>query len=305
VLACGDCHTDEMTRRSETLGLLLGFIGMVCFAGTLPAMRVAVPHLDPWFLTNARAVIAAIGGGALLLYFRRRVPPRQKWFGLAVASLCLVYGFPLASALAMQTVPVAHGGVVLGVLPLFTTLAATLVACERPSLAFWLVALAGAAVVVAFALRHGGGGALVGGDALLGVSIVAAAFGYTYAGKLSFDMPGWEVIAWALMISLPLALVATIWSWPQHPAAVPAAAWVALIYTAMISQLIGFFFWNTGLAMGGIARVGQIQLLQPFVIVLLATLVNGETIDAETLVFAVLVVATVMLGRRLRVKRKP
>lgn len=291
-----------MSRRHEQLGLLLGFIGMVCFAGTLPATRVAIPYLDAWFLTVARAAFAGAAAVAMLWWTGRRWPARRHWAEIALASACLVYGFPLFTALAVATVPVAHGGVVLGILPTVTACAATLVAGERPSLGFWLAGAAGGAIVVAFALRHGSGGLAIG-DIWLAVAILSAGFGYTYAGKLSSAMPGWEVIAWALVISLPVAVPLTVWLWPDRAAAVPLAAWGGLAYVSLVSQLIGFFFWNAGLALGGIARVGQLQLLQPFAIVLMAAGVNGEPVEAETLAFALAVVVAVMVGRRMGVAR--
>jgi drug/metabolite transporter (DMT)-like permease len=293
-----------VSRRRESLGLLLGFIGMVCFAGTLPATRVAIPYLDAWFLTFGRAAFAGLLAVAMLVVARRRVPPRRYWAELTIAAVLLIYGFPLFTALAMMSVPVAHGGVVLGVLPLVTTLAATLVAGERPSLGFWLAGAAGGAIVVGFALRHGAGSLALGDLWLLG-AILSAAFGYTYAGKLSGIMPGWEVNAWQLALSLPVALPAMLWLWPADAAAVPWPAWTALGYVAVMVQLVGFFFWNAGLAMGGIARVGQLQLLQPFAILLMAARVNGEPLTAETLGFAAAVVATVMVGRRMRIARSP
>jgi drug/metabolite transporter (DMT)-like permease len=291
-----------MAFRRDNLGLPLGLIGMVCFAGTLPAMGIAVPYLDPWFLTVARAGFAGLIALGLLLLGRRAWPPRRHWMELALASLCLVYGFPLFTALAITSVPVAHGGVVLGILPMVTAIAATLVVGERPSLGFWLAAAVGGGIVVAFALRHGAGGVAIGDVWLLG-AILSAGFGYTYAGKLSSDMPAWEVNAWQLLLSLPVALPAMLWLWPANAATVPWPAWAALAYVAVMVQLVGFFFWNAGLAMGGIARVGQVQLLQPFAILLMAAGINGEPIQAETFAFAAAVVATVMIGRRMRVAR--
>jgi drug/metabolite transporter (DMT)-like permease len=289
-----------MSPRRESLGLLIGFIGIVCFAGTLPAARIAMPYLDPWFFTVARAGFAGLIAVGLLLALRRRLPARAYWGELALASLLLVYGFPLFTALAMTSVPVSHGGVVMGILPLFTTLAATLVAGERPSLGFWLAGLAGGTIVIGFALRQGAGG-LVIGDAWLFGAILSSSFGYTYAGKLSRDLPAWEVNAWQLVLSLPIALPALLWLWPADAASAPWPAWAAVAYVTVMVQLVGFFFWNAGLAMGGIARVGQVQLLQPFVILLMAAAVNGEPIEMETLAFAAAVVATVIVGRRMRV----
>ena len=282
--------------------MLVGLVGVVCFAGTLPAMRLAVPHLDPWFLTAARATIAGLIAVAMLVAMKRRPPPREQWTEFAIASACLVFGFPLFSAIAMVTVPASNGGVILGILPLATAAAAALVARERPSRGFWIAAAVGTAIVIAFALRQGGG-AVSAGDLLLLLAVVSAGLGYTYGGKLSTSYAGWEVIAWQLVLSLPIAIPMTILLWPANASAVPVPAWGALVYVALFSQLIGFFFWNAGLALGGIARVGQMQLLQPFVIVLMAALVNAEPIQTETLGFAAAVIITVAIGRRMRIRQ--
>lgn len=291
-----------MTFSRETLGMLLGFVGMLLFAGTLPASRVAVMSVDPLFITSARAALPGFLSLMLVIALRRRIPPREQWAAIIIAALCLVFGFPLFSAIAMTTVPAAHGGVVLGILPVATALAATILAGERPSRGFWIAALAGSGIVVAFALREGSG-SLVSGDLWLLASVVVAAIGYTYSGKLATRMPGWEVIAWALIVSLPFAAAGVAASPPAQPSEVPLEAWVSVLYVALFAQFIGFFFWNAGLAMGGIARVGQIQLLQPFAIVLIAALVANEPLQIETLLFAAAVVGTVLVGRRMRVRR--
>jgi drug/metabolite transporter (DMT)-like permease len=292
-----------MSVRNENFGLLLGFAGMLLFAGTLPAARLAVAAIDPWFFTMGRAALAGIVALAILKAAGRPLVPRAHLNELAVAAAGLVFGFPLFSALAMVTVPAAHGGVVMGVLPLATAAAGALLAQERPSLGFWITGLAGACLVIAFAWRNGGPGSLVGGDLLLVAAIVVCAIGYALSGRMALAMPGWEVICRALVLSLPVSLVGSLLSWPADPAAVPPRAWAAFLYVALVAQLIGFFVWNAGLALGGIARVGQMQLLQPFVVVGLAAIVNGEPVDLETLLFAAAVVATVMVGRRMRVRR--
>jgi drug/metabolite transporter (DMT)-like permease len=292
-----------MPHRREHLGLLLGFIGIVMFGGTLPAARLAVMSLDPVFLTAARAAIAGLAALIVLLVLRRRLPPRADWTALAIGGAGVIIGFPLLSTLAMAVVPAAHGGVILGLLPLATAAAAALFAGERPSLGFWLASLAGTGLVVAFALKRSGGGALAMGDLLLIGSVITAAVGYVYSGRLAIGMPGWEVISWEVVMCLPLALVGVLATWPADVAAVPGAAWVALAYVGLFSQFIGFFLWNAGLAIGGIARVSQIQLLQPFVIAALAVPVNGETLDLETLFFLVAVAGMVTIGQRMRVAR--
>jgi drug/metabolite transporter (DMT)-like permease len=290
-----------MLISREKLGFVLGFIGVAIFAGSLPATRLAVAHLDAWFVTAARAAIAGLCALALLAVLRRPLPPKDAYPRLALIILGVVFGFPFFTALAMQNVPAAHGGVVLGVLPLATAAAAVVIAGERPGLGFWIAAVIGAFVVAAFALRHGGGWSLSEGDAQLVLAIISAGIAYTASGALARTMPGWEVISWALVASLPFSLAASIALFPANAAAVPADAWLGLLYSALMAQWMGFFFWNAGLAMGGISRVSQVQLIQPFVTVGLAAIVNRETIDLQTILFALAVVIIVAIGTRMRV----
>jgi len=292
-----------MMSPRDKLGLMLGVIGVTIFAGSLPATRIAVATLDPWFLTAARAAIAGIASVIVLVVLRRPLPPRDTWLPLVVIAFAIVLGFPIFSAIAMVTVPAAHGAVVIGILPLATSAAAVLLAGERPSTGFWMAGAAGTAIVVLFAFRHGAGGAMAVGDLVLLAAIGSAAVGYTLSGRLTRTMPGWEVISWACAISLPVAAVATWALWPANIAAVPNEAWWSLAFVGLFSQFIAFFAWNAGLAMGGIARVGQVQLLQPFISVALASVVNNEAIEAETILFAAAVVATVMIGRRMPIQR--
>lgn len=293
-----------MTPPRQTFGLGLGFLGMLLFAGTLPAMKLAIPPLDPWFLTIGRAALAGLFALAILMVLRRPLPPRETWWPLTVASLCLVIGFPAFSALAMATVPAAHGGVVFGILPLATATAAATFAGERPSLGFWIAGLVGAALVVGFVLYHGQAGGLAAGDLLLFGAVASAAIGYTFSGRLSRTMPGWETICWALVLLLPFSFAATWLTLPPDLGAIPARAWGGFLYNALASQFLGFFAWNAAMAIAGIARVGQLQLLQPFTIIALAAVLNNEAIDGETLVFALAVVAVVMIGQRMQVRRR-
>jgi drug/metabolite transporter (DMT)-like permease len=184
-----------MTNSREKLGLLLGFIGMCLFAGTLPATRLAVSGLDPLFLTAARAALAGSAGLIVLLITRRRLPPRSAWLEMFGAALCTVVGFPLFAALAMMTVPAAHGGVVLGILPLATAAAAAIFAHERPSRGFWLASAAGAIIVLTFVFRRNGGEKITIGDLFLLGTVASGALGYTFSGRLAARMPGWEVIS--------------------------------------------------------------------------------------------------------------
>lgn len=283
------------------LGLALGFLGVVLFGGTLPATRLAVTVIDPLALTAARATIAGFAGAAVLLALRRRVPPRALWGELLLAALCTIIGFPMFTALAMASVPAAHGGVVLGIVPLATAAAAALVAHERPSIGFWLASLAGAAIVVAFVLSRPEARSLALGDLYLFGTVVSGAFGYAFSGRLSRSMPGWEVISWQVATFLPLSALLAFVLWP-HPVTAPATALIGLAYVGLVSQYLAFFVFNAAMAMAGVARAGQLMLLQPFVIVVLAALVNGEPIRVATLGYAAAVVAIVLVGQRMAVR---
>ena len=293
-----------MTSSHKKLGLLLASIGMCLFAGTLPATRLAVSGFDPWFLTVARATLAGSAGLVVLIVLQRRVPPRSLWPEMLAAAFCTVVGFPLFAALAMMTVPAAHGGVVLGILPLATAAAAAVFAHERPSPGFWLASAIGAIIVLTFIFRRNAGETFSAGDLFLLGTVASGALGYTFSGRLAARMPGWEVISWQVVIFLPLAALATFAMWPDNIASVSISSWAGLGYVGFVSQYTAFFVFNAALAIGGIARVGQVMLLQPFVIVALALPVNGEPINIETILFAAAVVATVLIGQRMRVARR-
>jgi drug/metabolite transporter (DMT)-like permease len=286
----------------QTLGLLLGFVGVLIFGATLPMTRIAVAHLDPWFVTTGRAVVAGAAALVLLVVLRRPVPPPFVLVKLAAAAALLVFGFPGFSAFAMRSVPAAHGGVVLGILPLATAVIGAVFTRDRPPSAFWLWAVAGAAIVVVFSLRQGGGH-VEPGDLLLIGAIASAATGYVISAQLTRTMPGWEVISWAVVLALPATIPVTWLHAPPLPAEVPWQAWGAFLYLGLMSQYIGFFAWNAGLALGGVARVSQVQLLQTFVTLSLASLLAGEPLEPLTWLAALAVVATVLLGRKAGARR--
>src|SRR6185312_6564221 len=288
----------------ERLGLVLGFIGMAIFGGTLPATRIAVAAIDPLALTALRTAIAGVCSLVLVIALRRKFPPRHLWFQLAVASICVVIGFPFLMAFAVQTVDASHGGVVLGAQPIATAFVAVLITHERPKPLFWIASLAGGALVVAFALRQGGG-ALTPGDLLLFGAVAASAIGYAFSGRLTATLPGWEVISWALVIALPFSLPAAVLTWPANLDQIALKPWLALLYVALFPQWIGFFAWNAGLAMGGIARVSQMQLLQPFITFIFAAIFIGEPITPQIVLFAAAVVLTVAISTRTRSRSVP
>jgi len=290
---------ESMSR--ETLGLLLGLAGVVIFGGTLPFTKLALIGFDPAFVCFGRAAIASIAAAAVLTVFGKRLQ-RQHAPMLFVAGLLLVFGFPLMSTIAMQTVPAAHGAVVLGILPLTTSIFAALIGGERPSALFWLCGVAGAALVVFFALRDSGM-SLSSGDVWLFMAGIAASLGYVISGKVARHMPGWEVICWALILTAPISIIGSVMLFHRGYLHVPAAAVVGLAYLSFGSMFLGFFAWNVGLAMGGIARVSQVQLLQAFVTIAVSALMLREVVTIDTVLFAVAVMAIVALGRKTRVTR--
>ena len=287
----------------ETLGLLLGFVGVCIFAGTLPFTHIAVEALSPLFITAGRAALAGVLALATLLVLKRPRPSMGQAGTLALAALCLVAGFPGFTALAMTSVPASHGGVVLGIMPLATSAISTLIAGERPSPAFWLAAVAGAALVIGFTL-HEGGGSLGQGDVFLLAAALSSALGYVLSGKLvRSSFAGWEVISWVLVVALPATIPLSLWSMPQDPASVPAWSWTGFLYVALMSQYLGFFAWNAGLAIGGIAHVSQVQLLQTFVTLVIASFLNRETIHASAWAVAGAVLLLVVAANRARVSQ--
>lgn len=269
--------------EKTTSGWINGFIGVVIFAGSLPATRVAVADLNPTFLTSVRATIAAALALALLAALRQPRPRRADLPALAITALGVVVGFPLLTALALRHVTSAHSIVFVGLLPLCTALFAVLRGGERPRPAFWLFSAAGAACVAGYAAL-GGIEASLQGDLLMLAAIVVCGLGYAEGARLSRSLGGWQVICWALVLSLPVMLPIALFTLPASFDPVGLPAWVGLAYVSLFSMLIGFVFWYRGLAQGGIAAVGQLQLFQPFMGLGLAALLLHETVSWTMLV---------------------
>ncbi len=283
--------------QNSTQGWLNGFLGVLIFSGSLPATRLAVHGFDPVFLTVARAAIAGLIAIVLLAALRAPRPARADLTPLAIVALGVVVGFPLLTALALRHITSAHAIVFVGLLPLATAIFGVLRGGERPRAAFWLFSSVGSATVVGFALRNGGGASALG-DLLMLAAILACGLGYAEGARLSRRLGGWQVISWALVLSLPLMLPVTVLARPGTFAGVDAAAWWSLAYVSLFSMLIGFVFWYRGLALGGIAGVGQLQLLQPFFGLLLAGWLLREAVPVSMLVVTAVVVACVACARR-------
>ncbi|GAB3543535.1 DMT family transporter [Noviherbaspirillum agri] len=286
----------------ETRGMLLGVVGVAIFSLTLPFTRMAVAELNPVLVALGRAVVAAMGSAVLLWWLGAPRPTSAQMRALLITAAGVVVGFPVLSSIAMRYVPASHGAVVVGILPLATALFGALRFGERPSAGFWIAAVIGSLIVIAFALMQGGGTLHFADFALLG-AVAAAAMGYAEGGRLSQTMGGQQVICWALVLSMPVLLPITLWLGWQYGITASAKAWIGFGYVSLFSMFIGFFFWYKGLALGGIARVGQVQLLQPFMTLVGAALILGETLEANNLMFALAVIAVVAAGRRMTIRR--
>lgn len=302
-----DHHSGRRYQRampSQALaGYLLGPLGVVIFAGTVPMTRLGVASFDPWFITFGRAALAGLVALPVLALARPAMP-KGSGPRLVAISLALVIGFPAFAGLALVTVPAAHGAVVLGIMPVATAVAAVFLAGERPSPLFWALSLSGAALVALYSLRHSSG-TLEPGDLLLGLAAACSAIGYALSGRLSRAAAGWAVICWALVIALPLTIPASVLLWRPDYLLAPAGAWAAFLYLGLFSMFLGFFAWNAGLALGGIAHVGQVQLLQVFFSLILTALLLDERIGGEDMLFAALVTLVVALTGKARRPAQP
>ncbi|NNM75257.1 DMT family transporter [Enterovirga aerilata] len=281
----------------STKGWGSGLLGVIIFSASLPATRVAVGGLPPLFLTSARASIAALLAAALLLVLRQDRPARSDLASLAIVGLGVVVGFPLLTALALQYITSARSIVFIGLLPVATAIFGVLRGRERPKPVFWLYSLAGSLLVAGFALSQGGEASLQG-DILMLAAILVCGLGYAEGAVLSRRLGGWQVISWALLLSLPAMAPIALLTLPERLGAVAPPAWAGLAYVSVFSMLVGFVFWYRGLALGGIAGVGQLQLLQPFLGLGLAGLLLGEPIDGAMIAVTALVVMCVAGARR-------
>ncbi|MBN9262115.1 MAG: DMT family transporter [Hyphomicrobium sp.] len=274
-----------------------GLLGVIIFSGSLPATRVAVAGFSPLFLTSARAIIAALLAAALLVLLRQPCPEQRDLGSLAIVALGVVIGFPLLTALALQHITSARSIVFIGLLPLATAVFGVLRGGERPRPVFWLFACLGSATVAAFAFSSDGSDALIG-DLLMIAAIILCGLGYADGAVLSRRLGGWQVISWALVLAAPLMLLLTLMTLPTSWQGIGVPAWLSLAYVSVFSMLVGFVFWYRGLALGGIAAVGQLQLLQPFFGLALAGLLLGEPVAWTMIAATGLVVMFVAFARR-------
>ncbi len=284
-----------------TRGALLGALGVLGFSLSLPMTRLAVVDLDAWFVAFGRAVVAAALAGVALAAVRAPRPTARQARRLLVVGIGVVVGFPLFSSLALESRTSAHSAVVVGLLPIATALFAVVRAGERPTPRFWVASAAGVAAVLAFAAAQGAG-VPQGSDVLLLLAVAAGGLGYAEGGALARELGGWRTICWALVLALPVAAPVALLAGATGDVSGGADAWLGFAYVSVVSMFLGFFAWYAGLAHGGVARVGQVQLAQPVLTLGWAALLLAEPVGPLTVVTALAVLACVVATQRARVR---
>ena len=289
-------------RLSDYAGVLWGLLGILAFSFTLPFTRVAVETISPFFMTTGRATLAALFALLAFAIVRPKRPDRRQLLRLTVVAIGVVVGFPLFTSLALQSVPSAHGTVVIALLPAVTALFVVIRTGERPSVLFWVASLAGAAAVVVFlALGSGFSGVSIP-DIYLVLAVLLAAIGYTEGGLLSRELGSWQTICWALIISLPLMAPLTVVNALLVPMSHEPVAWLCFLYTAVFSMFLGFFAWYRGLAIGPMTSVSQVQLSQPVFTLLWSALILGEVLTPDILIGGAVIIGLAFTAVRARVK---
>jgi drug/metabolite transporter (DMT)-like permease len=294
--------TSPVPRITDYAGVLWGLLGILAFSFTLPFTRVAVETISPFFMTTGRATLAALFALIAFAIVRPQRPNRRQAIRLTVVALGVVVGFPLFTSLALQSVPSAHGTVVIALLPAVTALFVVIRTGERPSLLFWVASIAGAAAVVVFLALGSGFSGVSLPDIYLVLAVVLAAIGYTEGGLLSRELGSWQTICWALIISLPvMAPLTAINAW-LVPLSQEPVAWLCFLYTAVFSMFLGFFAWYRGLAIGPMTSVSQVQLSQPVFTLIWSALILGEVLTPDILIGGAVIITLAFVAVRARVK---
>lgn len=276
-------------------------MGVIAFSFTLPFTRLALGGLSPLFVGSGRAAVAAVLAAAALAMTRQQFPSGLQWGRVAVVAGGVVVGFPFLTSFALTTAPASHGAVVVALLPAATAVMVVVRTGERPRTAFWICAGAGAVAAILFAVLHGGGFArLQWSDLLLLGAVVAAAIGYAEGGLLSRELGSWQTVSWALVVAAPLMVILAVGAAVHSPPAATPTQWAAFAYLALVSMFLGFFAWYRGLALGPMAQVSQVQLVQPVLTIGWAALFLGEPLTVATIVGGAAVIACAGSAVRVR-----
>lgn len=292
----------------ENTGYILGLLAVIAFSLTLPITKYLTDYLSIWDIGIGRSLLAALAAGLILIVYKQKPPTPHQWVRLCVVASGIAFGFPVLTALGMQSVPSSHGGIILGGLPLATAIIGCFLSGERPSARFWILAISGFSVIAAYSIISAGNvsdiSVYAGDFALLG-AVLFAGLGYAQGGLLARELGGWQVICWTIVVSLPLLIPLTFYSVDFSAFAIlPIFSWTVFAFLALINSLVGFFFWYKALAIGGVSKVSQIQLLQTFFTFGFAALWLGEAITPEMFIFLVITIAIVWLSKQTPIHKK-
>ena len=290
-----------MNLSIETKGMLIGFVGISIFSLTLPFTQMAVNEMSPFFVAFARASIAGICALILLIFTKSKFPNKIQIRRLIIIVIGVIYGFPIFTSIAMKTLPSSHSGIVLGILPLAMSLFAAIKYKEKPSSSFWMISIFGTFIVISYTFIDNNGLLMIE-DLWLLFAILFAAIGYSEGGTLAKEMGSIGVISWALVISLPINLFASYLFYEINYTSISIQAIISLTYVGLFSMFIGFFFWYKGIAIGGISRVGQVQLIQPFLTIVGAYFLTNEKITTLNILFAFMVLIVIIIGRKAKIQ---
>ena len=290
-----------MNLSVETKGMLIGFVGISIFSLTLPFTQMAVNEMSPFFVAFARASIAGICALILLIFTKSKFPNKIQIRRLIIIVIGVIYGFPIFTSIAMKTLPSSHSGIVLGILPLAMSLFAAIKYKEKPSSSFWMISIFGTFIVISYTFIDNNGSLMIE-DLWLLFAILFAAIGYSEGGTLAKEMGSIGVISWALVISLPINLFASYLFYEINYISISIQAIISLTYVGLFSMFIGFFFWYKGIAIGGISRVGQVQLIQPFLTIVGAYFLTNEKITTLNILFAFMVLIVIIIGRKAKIQ---
>ena len=292
-----------MTFSHETKGMLIGLIGISMFSLTLPFTQMAVKEMSPFFVAFSRATIAGFCALILLILGKYKLPTKNQIKRLIIIAIGIVYGFPIFTSMAMTTLPSSHSGIVLGILPLTMSVLAAIRYQEKASLAYWITSIIGASLVITYAFIDNNG-FLIKEDLWLLFAILFVSVGYSEGGNLSKEMGSIAVVSWALVLTLPFNIIATYFFYETSFSSVSLQALISLSYVGLFSMYIGFFFWYKGIAIGGISRVGQVQLIQPFLTIVAAFFLTNEKITFLNILFALMVLVVIIIGRKTKIEIK-
>ena len=288
----------KLKLKQDLLGWGYGFLGILIFSLTLPATRITVAELDPVFVGLGRAIIAACLSLILLTFTGQTIPAWRFLPRFILVVTGVIIGFPLLSAIALKNTPASYSAVIVGLLPLSTAFFGVWRGQESVSKSFWIFALTGSALVICFALISGREAINLVDLALLLSAVLAGGMGYAEGAILSRTFGSWQVICWSLLFSTPVLLPIVWQHLPSSLDSISLDAWLGFLYVSVFSMFLGFIAWYRGLSVGGIARISQVQLIQPFLTILASAILLDESLDITTLSFAVGVILCVLLGKR-------